>query len=290
MIRAVLFTQDLQLERLLQEARAEIAELSMTHRWIHPIEILPVSSLKEAELLCRGGGADLLLADLDTLSVAELEDWLRPDGQASSRPPIVVLTDRAQEPRAWQLVQNGAEALVIKEELDALPLARTCRLSWLNGRRRNGWERLIWVDPLTHCLAWEALLQLGQNYCELAQRVGLDVWAGVVVIVEATGSTHAVDAACLWEAAEAMRSICPPDALMGRSGKRFGLAAVMPDGDATQWMHELVREVHARLVTHLTPQLVLHYGAANRKCCSNHSFAEIMETAVSNCKPYTGGG
>jgi CheY-like chemotaxis protein len=135
-LKLLIVEDSLEDEQLLSEALLEIEENRLWCNW-RTSAIFPVERLADAidALTCERFDAILLnlsLPDSPTL----LDSFLEVRACARDT-PILVLADDADDHLANRLLRDGAQDVVVKSEMECLPLARAIRFAVERQRRAS---------------------------------------------------------------------------------------------------------------------------------------------------------
>lgn len=232
--RVLLLESNLAETGLIREALAELEELHNGNAWLSPYELCDAETLQEALLLLGEINFDVILADLWTPDSAGIATFQRLKA-AAPQTPIVVLTQLEDPALTVRLVQEGAQDVLVKHEVDCTPLGRAIRCAIERNRIAAGLRRLSVREELTGLLNLTGFVQLGEPFCRLLGRRGSPASCGLLVIanldaVSDLGGRHEEEW-LLVETAEMVRA-CTGDtdlaAYMGRG--RFALLS--PERDA----------------------------------------------------------
>jgi DNA-binding NarL/FixJ family response regulator len=157
----------------LREALNELEELHQGHTWLSPFEIIDAETLEEARALLAEVPIDVVLADL----------WL-PDSQgmatfqhlraAAPAAPILVLLGADDPTLTVTLIQAGAQDVLVKHEVDCMPLGRSLRCAMERNRIASGLRRLSTRDELSGLPNAAGLVQLGDGLCRLLRHLPAD--------------------------------------------------------------------------------------------------------------------
>lgn len=219
---------------LIREALAELEELQYGNTWLSPYELCDAETLHEALLLLADISFDVILADLWIPDSEGLATFQRLKA-AAPQTPIIVLTQVEDPALTVRLVQEGAQDVVVKHEVDCTPLGRAIRCAIERNRIATGLRRLSVREELTGLLNFTGFVQLGDPFCRLLGRCASSASCGLVHLanldtVGDLGGRHEVEW-LLVETAEIVRASSGDADLAAYIGRgRFALLS--PDRDA----------------------------------------------------------
>ena len=196
--------------------------------------------------------------------------------------PVVLLLDRDGAPDdrglAEQLVREGAQDFLAKDQVDCVPLARALRNAVDRHRLLCAARSVAMVDLLTGLLSRTAFLVLAERDLRLAERLGRRV---ILVLAEPSRDTGnaALDRDLeLVQAAEQLRGLVGSMDLVARIGPRR-LAVAILDTD-----RESAEEVWARMHTASTRRNI-SLGAAVFDPGSPARLEDLLERAARDLEP-----
>ena len=133
-------------EQLLSEALLEIEENRLWCNW-RASAIVPVDCLSDALDCLRRERFDAVLLNLSLPdSPALLDSFLEVIACAGST-PILVLADEADDHLANRLLRDGAQDVLLKSEIECLPLARAIRFAIERQRRMSYFAVAMPTEP-----------------------------------------------------------------------------------------------------------------------------------------------
>jgi DNA-binding NarL/FixJ family response regulator len=211
--------------QLLEEAFLELDDLRFTRDWIRTVERVYAVAAQEALTLVNGNAFDAVVLDLNLggggSEAVETFQTLR---DRAPELPVLVLAEAEEEALAMNLIRQGAQDLLLKFELDCLPLARALNCAVARQRLTEGRRAQLLVDELTGMWNDRGFAVIGQGQLGLAARCGLPV---LVASAEGLAGEKTSELELI-EAAEAFRAALPQSAVAARlSGSRFA-AVVVP--------------------------------------------------------------
>ncbi|WP_031496836.1 response regulator [Bryobacter aggregatus] len=154
---------------LVREALAELEELQNGNTWLSPYELCDAESLSEALLLLNEISFDVILADLWVPDSAGIGTFQRLKA-AAAHTPILIIANTEDPALTVRLVQEGAQDVLVKHEVDCTPLGRALRCAIERNRISTGLRRLSVRDELTGLLNFTGFVQLGEPFCRLMGR------------------------------------------------------------------------------------------------------------------------
>lgn len=167
--RILLLEDNLADAGFLREALGELEELHNGNAWLSPFELCDAESLEEALLLLKDISFDAILADLWTPDSAGLATLQRLKAAAPGTPIIAMLG--SEDPALTvRLMQEGAQDVLVKHEVDCTPLGRAIRCAMERNRISSGLRRMSIRDELTGLLNFTGFIQLGEPYSRLLCR------------------------------------------------------------------------------------------------------------------------
>ena len=145
--------------------------------------------------------------------------------------PIIVLADEEDEHLANRLLREGAQDVLVKSELDCVPLARSVRYAVERQRRIAPLGSSPLVDDLTRALTREAFHHDGRALCAARVRVPHRPAAGQPGSRRPAGNAEDREARelLLMRAGEVLPGCFETPALIGHLERcRFGLMTAGP--------------------------------------------------------------
>jgi len=125
-LKLLLVEDDPEDEQLLSEAFIEIEETWQWCNW-RSSSIIQVERLADALDCLRRQTFDIILLNLSLPDSPTLLDSFLATNAAARGAPIVVLADEQDENLANWLLREGAQDVLLKPELECVPLARSLR-------------------------------------------------------------------------------------------------------------------------------------------------------------------
>ena len=232
---------------LLQEVLAELDGGPYWTQWTH-LEFVVAMNWRQAEdLLARRDAItpiDIALAELDLPDSPPARTFSRFQAIASEI-PLVLMSSPEDLPAAERRLQEGAQDVLLKSELDCLPLAAAIRRAMKRHRLLSATRALTSHDPDTGLLTRTAFLAALERDRELAMLKGGRI---LLALLEPCGgsveSSERAPGIDLLEEVEALRMSAGPLDLTGRLGEtRLGLAMIEKDLGDLDLRREHLREV-----------------------------------------------
>jgi PleD family two-component response regulator len=147
-IRLLVVEDDAEDELLLREAIAEIVEAPNWPNW-HTCEVIPAASLEEATEYLRQMSFSVILLNLSLPDSKTLLDTFCHVRALSRLAPILVLADDEDEALAHSLLREGAQDVLLKDQLECMPLARAIRYATERQRQIHALLAVSFFDQLT---------------------------------------------------------------------------------------------------------------------------------------------
>ena len=167
--RILLLEDNLADAGFVREALGELEEIQNGNAWLSPFELCDAETLEEALLLLQDISFDVILADLWTPDSNGLATFQHLKA-AAPLTPMIVLMNTEDPGLTVRLMQEGAQDVLVKHEVDCTPLGRALRCAIERNRISSGLRRLSVRDELTGLLNFTGFLQLGEPYCRLLRR------------------------------------------------------------------------------------------------------------------------
>ena len=167
--RILLLEDNLADAGFVREALGELEEIQNGNAWLSPFELCDAETLEEALQLLKDISFDVILADLWTPDSGGLATFQRLKA-AAPQTPLIVLMNTEDPGLTVRLMQEGAQDVLVKHEVDCTPLGRALRCAIERNRISSGLRRLSVRDELTGLLNFTGFLQLGEPYCRLLRR------------------------------------------------------------------------------------------------------------------------
>jgi DNA-binding NarL/FixJ family response regulator len=213
-LKLLIVEDSLEDEQLLSEALLEIGENRLWSNW-RSANIVPADRLSSALDCLRRESFDAILLNLSLPDSPALLDSFLDIYACAGSTPILVLADEPDDNLANRLLREGAQDVLLKSELECLPLARAIRYAIERQLRVEAARAAALVDPLTGVLTRDAFLHFARYHGPLES----------VAIVEVSADREALDP-LLIDAAAALGGAFQTAAVIGRwDGCRFCVLA-----------------------------------------------------------------
>jgi PleD family two-component response regulator len=248
-LKLLLVEDDLEDEHLLCEALIEIEEQRQWCNW-RSSSVVQVNRLAEALDCLRRQAFDIILLNLSLPDSPTLLDSFLETNVASKGAPIVVLADEQDENLANWLLREGAQDVLVKQELECAPLARSLRYAIERQRKIEILRASQFLDELTGVLTPQAFFTMAEHSAQLSRQSRSVLLAGSVEIAEFSEKTQGdreVRELVLIRASDVLRQTFQAPALVSRlAQRRFGLIlAGMSRGGAENLLHRAALEIEA---------------------------------------------
>lgn len=225
-LKLLVVEDDLEDEQLLCEALIEIEERRLWCNW-RTATVVQVDQLADALDCLRQDRFDVVLLNLSLPDSPALLDTFLEANACARGTPIVVLADEEDENLANRLLREGAQDVVLKSELECVPLARSLRYAIERQRINKTPGNSPWVDDLTRTLTRQGFVAIADRYSQLATGSHIDLLLATVEVRDLAGKTPGDREGrdlVLIEAGEVLRETFPAPALIGRLERySFGL-------------------------------------------------------------------
>jgi PleD family two-component response regulator len=165
-IRILLMEDNAADAAIIREALNELMELRSGQVWLSPYELCEVGSAEEAIAVLAEIHFDMILAGLPVSGGRGLATFRLLKANAPST-PLLVLVSNEDPQMTIRLVQEGAQDVLAKPELDCLPLGRAIRAAMERFRIQSGLRQLGTRDELTGLLNPSGLIQVGARVAGL---------------------------------------------------------------------------------------------------------------------------
>ena len=213
MVKLLLVEDDLEDESLIREALIEIEEHQQWGKWC-TCDLVHVDQLADALDCIRDQHFDAILLNLSLPDVPSPLDTLLEVQVCANGTPIIILADADDPPLAQRLIREGAQDVLVKTEMECMPLARAVRYAIERECRWAILESRFLVDELTGAYDRRGFLHLAPLYLSLA---GTNQLPATMILVDFEASRRSSDLdLVLIRATEVARVIFPPASLIGR--------------------------------------------------------------------------
>jgi PleD family two-component response regulator len=246
-LKLLLVEDDLEDEQLLCEAFIEIEETWQWCNW-HSSSIIQVERLADALDCLRRQTFDIILLNLSLPDSPTLLDSFLATNAAARGAPIVVLVDEQDENLANWLLREGAQDVLLKPELECVPLARSLRYAIERQRKIETLRASPFLDELTGVLTSQAFFTMAGHSVQLSAHNRSVLLAASVEILELSEKTQddrEIRELVFIRAAELLQQTFQAPALVGRLAQcRFGLIlAGMTESSAENLLHRAALEI-----------------------------------------------
>jgi len=210
-LKLLIVEDSLEDEQALCEALLEIEENRLWSNW-RSSSIVPVDQLADA-LDCLGRDTfDAILLNLSLPDSPALLDSFLEVSSCAGPTPILILADEPDDSLANRLLLEGAQDVLLKSELECVPLARAIRYAIQRQRRAAAARTGAFVDDLTGVLTRDAFLNVASHYTALSSRGHIELLLASVDISADRDTREPL----LIEAAEALRRAFEAPSVIGR--------------------------------------------------------------------------
>jgi DNA-binding NarL/FixJ family response regulator len=224
-------------EQLLTEALLEIEENRL---WPNgrSASVLPIDRLTDALDCLRRDTFDAILLNLSLPDSPALLDSYLDVSACVSNAPIVVLADEPDESLANRLLREGAQEVLVKSEIECVPLARSIRHAMERQRRVVAARASAFTDHLTGVLTRDAFLTAANHFVQLPLQL-------LGAVIEISSANREARELLLIDTADALCDVFGPPSLVGRWDRcRF---SVLSAGLTEPTVEALLRHVAAKL-------------------------------------------
>lgn len=258
----------------LRDVLAEMGEGRYGNNWVN-MEIMETASWSEAAAILSNAAVDIVLLDLDVLDSRGMMTF-RHAQRAAREVPMILLVKASEELLGAQLVRDGAQDFLIKEQLDCAPLAHAMRNAIERHRLLTASRAASTRDSLTGLLNLEGFLTSAQRDCKLAER--FDRRLMVIVAEISCGYDEQQRDLALIEAADHLRRAAGPSALLGRiQTSRFGITVF---DTAAESLEAAWSRIHAAMRPHH-----IQIGAAFFTSDQPASLDALLKQAANDLRP-----
>ena len=241
-LNLLLAEDNLEDEHLIREALSEIEDNCLWGRWTNCM-LTQVDQLADALECLQLTEFDAILLNLTLPDAANLVDTFLRVQAAAAGAALLVLSDEDDPVLAARLIREGAQDVIVKAELECLPLARAIRNGLERTKRLASLESRVLIDPLTGVQNRFGFLQLGAHYLRLARRTGTAASFLMLNFGPAANDNLDIVDLLLIRATEVARVIFPEGTLIGRlRPSSLGLLAVGVTGQEAERLGERLRQ------------------------------------------------
>ena len=241
-LNLLLAEDNLEDELLVREALTEIEDNCLWGRWSNCM-LTQVDRLSDTLECLQLAQFDAVLLNLTLPDSPNLLDtFLRVQAVAGGA-TVLVLCDDDDPGLATRLIREGAQDVIVKSEIECLPLARSIRHGMERSKRLATLESRVMIDPLTGVQNRFGFLQLGTHYLKLARKTKTAAFFILLQFQPAwEGNLDALDL-LLIRATEVSRVVFPEGTLIGRlQASTLGLLGVAMTESEVQVCAERLRQ------------------------------------------------
>lgn len=249
-LKLLIVEDSLEDEQVLCEALLEIEENRLWSNW-RSSSIVPVDRLADALDCVRRESFDAILLNLSLPdSPSPLGSFLDLSACAGST-PILVLADDPDDSLANRLLRQGAQDVLVKSELECVPLARAIRYAIERQLRLDAARASTFVDQLTGVLTRDAFSNVGSYYQALSCRSRVEL---LLASVEISAEREAREP-LLIEAAAALGRTFEAPSVIGRWDRcRFGaITAGLTETTVEALLHHTLGDLSSAARFSITP-------------------------------------
>jgi DNA-binding NarL/FixJ family response regulator len=151
--------------------RDVLTELDGGREWSQWTEVVAAyaDSWKEAAALLATAHYDVLVLDLDLSDTRGKETFLRYKSLAPHVPAVLILQEASEQVLAENLLREGAQDFLMRNQVDCAPLAKAIRNAIDRHRLLAATQAASMVDSLTGLLSRDAFLLLADRDRHLAE-------------------------------------------------------------------------------------------------------------------------
>lgn len=164
--RILLLENNLADAGFIRDALSELDESRQGNNWLNPYELCDAESLEEALALLSEISFEAILFNPwleDSSGLATLQRLKA----ASPNSALIVLLNLEDPNLTVRMVQEGAQDVLVKHEVDCTPLGRAIRCAMERVRISSGLRRMSMRDELTGMLNYTGFLQIGDPYANI---------------------------------------------------------------------------------------------------------------------------
>jgi two-component system cell cycle response regulator len=221
----------------LREVLLEIESGGFWTNWVH-IEVLHAMTSIEAVAILGNEPIDVILLD-PNLTDSQGVDTFRRIQLAADRIPMLLLTGAEDDSIAVQMIREGAQDFLIKNEVDCAPLAHAIRNAMERHRMVAAMRASTTADSLTGLPNRAVFLTYAGRDLKLAERLGRRL---MVLVAEPRDLIELCTAfgdqrrdLALVEAADHLRSLAGPTDLIARIGEmRFAVSIFDTEAESVE--------------------------------------------------------
>jgi diguanylate cyclase (GGDEF)-like protein len=249
-MRVLLIESEPEYVLFMRDVMVEIGEGQFGTNWVN-IEILHAASWSDAAAILSDEMVDIALLDVDILDSKGIETFRRAQ-QTAQHIPMILLVGSNDESLGVQLVRDGAQDFLVKEQVDCAPLAHAMQNAIERHRLLTASRASMTHDALTGLLNRGGFLTYADRDCKLAEGLGRRL---MVLVAEPDNPGEIATAygqqrrdLSLIDAADHLRNVAGPADLIARIGDtRFGMTIFDTQVESLEgaWAR-----IHAALLSH----------------------------------------
>jgi DNA-binding response OmpR family regulator len=230
-VRLLLIEDDPEELHLFREMIAEIRHQHERRMRVPRCRVLWADTLERGLELIGRSGVDVILLDsgLEGTLAAEAVCALR---ARAPEVPLIVLANRERLPEVTQLIRLGAQDVLVKRDLDCLPLLRAISFAMERHRSESAIRSITYMDELTGLYNGPGFFEVAHHSLALARRLGQR--CDIVAVSPAAGgggSDGEVDGdLAIIETADLLRAAAEPSHILARYSAGLFLALICGAG------------------------------------------------------------
>jgi PleD family two-component response regulator len=241
-LRVLLVEPDAESLLFLDDVLTGIEEGSYWTSWVH-IETLHAMSLAEALALLSDEAVDAVMLSLN-LSDGQGVEGFRQIQELAPQVPVILMAQASDRSLAAQLIREGAQDFLLKDEIDCSPVAHALHNALERHRLLAATRASNWNDQLTGLLHLEGFLSMAERDYKLAAQLGARMMVVAAEPQSITAYGRQWRDLVLIQTAEALRHVCGETALAGRtSDNRFAALFLELPGENLDHIWEHVRHI-----------------------------------------------
>jgi DNA-binding NarL/FixJ family response regulator len=236
--RILLIEHDVWDVGLIEEALAELDERQYYNTIRRAYELVHAETLAEAIRFVRDVSFDAVLLNLN-LEESQGLSTLFQLRAAAPGPPVIILSDTANEALANHALKEGAQDYLLKSEVEPGMLARCLRYAKERQQLSLALGRVSMRDELTGLYNRGAFVAFAEHAIRVARRVNARVAVLLAGLTESSGGYDQQLARL--DAADVLRSAFAEEVLARVDDNRFAVLLVETSGVSGQRLEEILR-------------------------------------------------
>jgi len=241
-LNLLLAEDNLEDELLVREALTEIEDNCLWGRWSNCM-LTQVDRLSDTLECLQLAQFDAVLLNLTLPDSPNLLDTFLRVQAAAAGATVVVLCDNDDPGLAARLIREGAQDVIVKSEIECVPLARSICHGVERTKRLATLESRVLIDPLTGVQNRFGFVQLGAHSLRLARKTGATAFFLLLQFQPASEDNLDVVDLLLIRATEVSRVVFPEGTLIGRlQASTLGLLGVAMTESEVQVCAERLRQ------------------------------------------------